>query len=202
MARRTKVEAEKTRLRILKAALDLFSEEGYERTTFEDVAARIGMPKGAVYWHFKTKPDLLTALVAHMSQLHTARIGRDLPHPETLDGLVAHFVARAKLITSSPANRKYFLMMTRLDWPSAKFAPVKQRIRQLSTGPFAIMENTLLTLRDKRLIRPDTDVTAVTSILVVLWLGLIEHDIAACLEVGLPRAIEMGFRALLDTVAV
>ncbi|MDD2456783.1 MAG: TetR family transcriptional regulator, partial [Kiritimatiellae bacterium] len=67
MARKTKAEAEQTRLRILRAALSLFAEKGYERTTFEDVARRIRLSKGAVYWHLKSKPDLLSALVAWMS---------------------------------------------------------------------------------------------------------------------------------------
>ena len=52
MARRIKEEAEQTRARILASALDLFSSKGYSRTTLTDVASRLGMTKGAVYWHF------------------------------------------------------------------------------------------------------------------------------------------------------
>ena len=200
MARKTKAEAEQTRLKILKAALDLFAEKGYDRTTFEDVARRIRLTKGAVYWHFKTKPDLLTELVSHMSQRHTAQVGRDLPQPETLDGLTAHFVARARLITSSPTNRRYFLMMRRLDWPSAKFEPVKRRIRQVTTGPFGIMEGTLEALKRTRVVREDVDVPAVATLLVVMWLALVEHEIAHCLETELAHMIEMGVQAILATV--
>ena len=52
MARRTKEEAERTRTRILASALSLFAKKGYEHTTFTDIAARLKMTKGAVYWHF------------------------------------------------------------------------------------------------------------------------------------------------------
>lgn len=52
MPRRTKEEAEATRESVLRAALDLFSEKGYSRTTLNDIAKRIGMSRGAVYWHF------------------------------------------------------------------------------------------------------------------------------------------------------
>ena len=107
MARRTKAEAEQTRQRILKAALDLFAEKGYERTTFEDVARSIRLTKGAVYWHFKTKPDLLTELFSYMSQRHTEQVGRDLPHPETLEGLTAHF----GLFVEMRKNHKAFLIL-------------------------------------------------------------------------------------------
>ena len=58
MSRKTKVEAERTRARILASALALFVRKGYEHTTFTDIAARLKMTKGAVYWHFATKEAL------------------------------------------------------------------------------------------------------------------------------------------------
>ena len=60
------MEAEKTRTRILVSALSLFVKKGYDRTTFTDIAARLKMTKGAVYWHFETKEKLLMALVDEM----------------------------------------------------------------------------------------------------------------------------------------
>ena len=63
MARRRKEDAEKTRRRILASALSLFVRKGYERTTFNDIAARLKMTKGAVYWHFESKERLLVELV-------------------------------------------------------------------------------------------------------------------------------------------
>lgn len=56
MVRKTKEEAENTRREILKAALEVFYQKGYSRTTFDEIAARINLTKGAVYWHFKNKP--------------------------------------------------------------------------------------------------------------------------------------------------
>lgn len=63
MARRTKEEAEQTREAVLKSALDIFYEKGFSRTTFDEVAKRINLTKGAVYWHFRNKADLLAALI-------------------------------------------------------------------------------------------------------------------------------------------
>ncbi len=200
MARKTKAEAERTRLRILKAALDLFVEKGYERATFEDVARRIGLTKGAVYWHFKSKHELLTTLVAHMTALHTEQLSGVLPPPDSLDGLKAHFIARAKLIAEKPTNRKFFHMMMRLDWPSAKFAPLKQQIRQLETGPFFIIERTLDQLQRTGAVRADVDVKAVTAILGAMWLGLINHAVGKCLDVGLEQAVGSGFDAVIDSI--
>ena len=66
MARRTKEEAERTRARIMASALSLFAKKGYDRTTFNDIAARLKLTKGAVYWHFESKQALLTALLDEM----------------------------------------------------------------------------------------------------------------------------------------
>ena len=63
MARRTKEEAERTRTRILANALSLFTKKGYDHTTFTDIAARLKMTKGAVYWHFESKQALLIAII-------------------------------------------------------------------------------------------------------------------------------------------
>ncbi|MBU4603719.1 MAG: TetR family transcriptional regulator, partial [Proteobacteria bacterium] len=53
MARKTNEQAQETRRKILAGALNVFSEKGFSRSTLGDIAKRIGMTRGAVYWHFK-----------------------------------------------------------------------------------------------------------------------------------------------------
>ena len=62
MARRTKVEAQVTRERLLDAAERIFCERGVTRTSLSEVATAAGMTRGAVYWHFKDKADLFRAM--------------------------------------------------------------------------------------------------------------------------------------------
>ena len=62
MARRTKVEAAITREQLLDAAERVFREQGVARTSLAEVAAAAGVTRGAVYWHFKDKADLFTAM--------------------------------------------------------------------------------------------------------------------------------------------
>ena len=77
MARRAKQDAERTRAQILASALSLFAEKGYEHTTFTDIAARLKMTKGAVYWHFESKQNLLIALVDEMLEKFKAQIAAE-----------------------------------------------------------------------------------------------------------------------------
>ncbi|QFT84451.1 HTH-type transcriptional repressor BepR [Halomonas sp. THAF12] len=63
MARRTKAEAEATRVALLDAAEEVFFEKGVARTSLEQIARHAGMTRGAVYWHFRNKADLFHAML-------------------------------------------------------------------------------------------------------------------------------------------
>lgn len=63
MVRRTKANAEATCEAILAAAEELFTTRGVSRTTLQHIATAAGFTRGAVYWHFKDKADLLDALI-------------------------------------------------------------------------------------------------------------------------------------------
>ena len=53
---------EQTVEKILEVSLKLFSEKGYEKTTMQDIVNALGMSKGAIYHHFKSKEEVFDAL--------------------------------------------------------------------------------------------------------------------------------------------
>ncbi|MFB7674974.1 ScbR family autoregulator-binding transcription factor [Kitasatospora purpeofusca] len=55
--------AARTRLLVLTAAAELFTVRGFRHTSVQDVADRVGMTKGAVYFHYPTKEALAVAVV-------------------------------------------------------------------------------------------------------------------------------------------
>lgn len=63
MARKTKEDTQATREGILDAAETCFHEHGVARTTLEMIGARAGYSRGAVYWHFKNKTEVLAAVI-------------------------------------------------------------------------------------------------------------------------------------------
>lgn len=60
--RRTKTEALKTKEYLMLAALDTFYQKGIARTSLNEIAQAAGVTRGALYWHFKNKEDLIDAL--------------------------------------------------------------------------------------------------------------------------------------------
>lgn len=49
--------------RIVEAADDLFYRQGYEQTSFADIAAAVNISRGNFYYHFKSKEELLHAVI-------------------------------------------------------------------------------------------------------------------------------------------
>ncbi|WP_455811987.1 multidrug efflux transporter transcriptional repressor AcrR [Pseudomonas graminis] len=64
MARNTKQQAQETRNHIINAAIERFSEHGVSKTSLADIASSAGVTRGAIYWHFKNKTDLLNEIWA------------------------------------------------------------------------------------------------------------------------------------------
>jgi AcrR family transcriptional regulator len=52
-----------TRARIQAVAVELFTEQGYDKTSLREIAERLGVTKAALYYHFKSKDDILHSLV-------------------------------------------------------------------------------------------------------------------------------------------
>jgi AcrR family transcriptional regulator len=52
-----------TRARIQQIAVELFTEKGYEKTSLREIAERLDVTKAALYYHFKSKEDIVASLV-------------------------------------------------------------------------------------------------------------------------------------------
>jgi TetR/AcrR family transcriptional regulator, transcriptional repressor for nem operon len=57
------VSATTTRERIVEAADDLFYRRGYEHTSFADIADAVDLSRGNFYYHFRTKDEILHAVI-------------------------------------------------------------------------------------------------------------------------------------------
>jgi AcrR family transcriptional regulator len=52
-----------TRSRLRELALQLFAEQGYEKTSLREIAEQLGVTKAALYYYFKSKEDIVRSLV-------------------------------------------------------------------------------------------------------------------------------------------
>jgi TetR/AcrR family acrAB operon transcriptional repressor len=81
-----------TRERVLVAALAEFAERGLQAASVEDIAARAGLTKGAVYYYFSDKHDLAADLQAQLWERLGREANRDIdPAAGTLENLERAF---------------------------------------------------------------------------------------------------------------
>jgi AcrR family transcriptional regulator len=103
-----------TRERILDVALDLFTEQGYDKTTLRQIAEPLGFTQAAIYYHFAAKADILVAL--HLRLHEVGRPSLDQLGKETgpagwaavLRGLVDTMLANWKLFVLHERNPTAF----------------------------------------------------------------------------------------------
>ena len=83
--------AKDTKERILTAALEMFSQRGYEGTNIRELSAALGLVKSGIYKHFESKEAVWNALLDEMVAYYGARFGSAEhlpPVPDSLEGLV------------------------------------------------------------------------------------------------------------------
>ena len=61
-------EAEERKKEILDTAEELFTTKGYDNTSTADILERVGIARGTIYYHFKSKEDILDALIDRIIQ--------------------------------------------------------------------------------------------------------------------------------------
>ena len=84
--------AKDTKERILTAALEMFSQKGYDGTNIRELTASLGLVKSALYRHFGSKEEIWNALLDEMIAYYGARFGsaeRLPPVPDSPEELVA-----------------------------------------------------------------------------------------------------------------
>ena len=153
---RGEILAKDTKERILTAALEMFSQKGYEGTNLRELAASLGMGKSSMYRHFESKEDIWNALLDELIAYYAAHFGSTEhlpPVPDSLEGLTAMTM---RMVNITVYDEK--IIMTR------KLLTIEQfrddRARDLATKHFLTGLTEMFTyvfegMMDKGLIRRD-----------------------------------------------
>jgi AcrR family transcriptional regulator len=172
MARRTKEEAEATRDGVLMAALDLFSEKGYARTTFSDIAKRIGMTRGAVYWHFENKETLLAALIDYANHRKQYIVDEQIPEIRTLDDLRNAFISHAHVVEQDPVVQKFeFFLAYQMEWSEELLNRTQKKMNELRPNPLEDFRSYFDRPGIAKNFKPGTDVDQLALTLGSFWVG-------------------------------
>ncbi|MGZ0783971.1 TetR/AcrR family transcriptional regulator [Pseudomonas sp. TKO26] len=71
-------DPDSARGKLLQTAAHLFRNKGYERTTVRDLASAVGIQSGSIFHHFKSKDDILRAVMQETIHYNTALMRAEL----------------------------------------------------------------------------------------------------------------------------
>ena len=203
MGRSSKAESVKTRARILASALDLFARKGYERTTFVDIAARLKLTKGAVYWHFDSKQALLLALLEEMLAKFRRQLEELMPKEQlTFPAVAEMMVVNAERIVADPKRAEFFMLMqTQVRWGDESLSAVRERLQSgVTGGPYhAILQAVENDIAAGR-VYAEVNARSVASVAISVWTGLVRARIERFLECDLGDTIRNAFDGIWMTI--
>jgi AcrR family transcriptional regulator len=116
---------------ILAVAAELFGERGFDAVSLDDVAERLDVTKGSLYYYFASKEELVSAAIATlgtawMQRLHDLPAAAEGTPAQRLRALVREQITVA--VRDHPAALRLFLVPA--DWPPAQRAAIKELRRR------------------------------------------------------------------------
>jgi len=101
--------AKKTRKKLKKAALDVFSEKTVDAATVEEITDKANLGKGTLYQHFEDKEEIVVTLVEEAVEHLIERIRSYDSAPETLEDMLEHLL-NAHYEFSVEAKEEFLLL--------------------------------------------------------------------------------------------
>ena len=148
--------AKGTREKILEAALDMFSKNGYTGTNMRELMASIGYAKSSTYRHFESKEEIWNTLLDEMITYYVEHFGSPEhlpPVPDSLEELVSMTIRMVRITT-----RDETIVKTRKVLTLEQFRD--DRARDLATKHFLTGLTEMFTvifagMMEKKLLRRD-----------------------------------------------
>jgi Transcriptional regulator len=177
MARKTKQEAQETRDSIVDAAVRVFAVKGVPQTSLDDIAREAGVTRGAIYWHFANKADLINTLWDQVLQCYAplTQASEAPDEPDPLGKMKNLYLSIFKDLAEDQRLQQLFRLLfddsdrsedTRL----IRLRHVQTRLERLQ-GIQATLENA----KKKGQLSPDLDVRLGAISVLVFVYGLIAN---------------------------
>jgi TetR/AcrR family acrAB operon transcriptional repressor len=195
--RKTKESALETRKKLLESALDEMSEKPFPDVSMNDIAARVGLSKGALYWHFKNKKDLLINLVEDICE----KAGMDANNtdmvPENFDGLRFFFQKKMLSGVKNEQIQKVNKLVHRgHEWPAEVFERLVLGVRGKIKNERDMLEKVIVKSQRRHEIKMDFRAGEIANLLSAIFHGLFFLQIHEIYETDFTKYSDFIFDAL------
>ncbi|HDZ58228.1 MAG TPA: TetR family transcriptional regulator [Pseudomonas xinjiangensis] len=191
MVRRTKQEAQETRSEIIDAAELCFHRKGISRTSLADIASAAGVTRGAIYWHFQDKADVLEALLerANMPLQPLGEAGRNQHEPDPLGRLRDLLVLLFQRVELDPAVKRINEIIFHKCEYTDDMCDLRNRIQSFRHLCDQNIESTLRNAMGKGQLPPDLDAALASRCVHSFVSGVIDQWLLV------PEGLDLAVRA-------
>ncbi len=201
MARKCKEDAEKTRQAVLESALDVFAEKGYAKATFDEIAARAGFTKGAVYWYFRNKADLVAALIVENIGRKREELMPDVPEGNTLENLLEYFTLWAEVGQRDQRFSKFNrFIMCQMEWSEAVIDRVEKALAVTKNWHLEKVNQVLVELEAKNKLKEGVDINMVQHIIISTYMGILFSSLSKRNNLDVVAMVRTGLGLLFDAL--
>ena len=201
--RRTKEDAEQTRKAILGSAMDIFCEKGYSKTTFDEIAKRINLTKGAVYWYFRNKPDIVAALINDFAAKHIGLVKNtldEIEHIEFEDIINMELLINKQIKEDAEFAKFLFFVSCQMEWSESIISKIRPAIEETKNVGRNLLFEMLQSLQKRGKIKPQTDIIMITEILRMMYGGILEGYFTKRLEHSFDDVVRTGFNLIFNSI--
>lgn len=188
-----------TKEKILDEALTLFSENGYDGTSVEQIAERVGIKAPSLYKHFKGKQDILNAIIDHAEERYEEYFG-SAQHigklPEGREDFILTTMGRIKFTMHDPMIRKIRRLLVQEQFRSERLAEITTR-HQLD-GLLGIYTKIIKGMMNKGLFQEDNASLLATELTSPVVLLIAKADRQPQLEKEITESIKKHLRHFCD----
>ncbi len=149
-----------TKEKILKVALDLFSQKGYKGASVRMISSKVGIRESAIYNHYKNKEDILNSIVSALSSSSLDLLISKRPIEESAKkgkSFLREFATSFKLLSYDDKSEKFFRFMMIELMQSKKIRDIflndfhKAHLKILSQAFFIMMQEGMVSSSDPML---------------------------------------------------
>lgn len=175
---------------LLDAAVSLLGQEGPRGLTHRAVDVRAGVAEGSTSYYFRTRAELVDAVLEHVAGLEQERIERIAAEPVDLTGATSTTLARLTDVDRDVCIARYELMLEIARHPELR--PLLERRRAAS---LELLQGVVTSAGSTH---PDQDSRALEALLDGLLLHQLSHPEPDFVEKIVPPVVERFLAALAD----
>jgi len=161
---------EDAKRRIVEAAMDVMAERGCDQLAIDDVAKKLGVTKGAVYWYFASREALIEAVLATICG-NMQKVAFESYYNRPLEETLVRIFDRFAL--TDDRQRKIFFEMFAL---ATRHSGVRHATREYYAGFISAVEDAIKNEKRKNFIQTQADAHQLAILIVALYTGLQNYE--------------------------